>query len=63
MSEEDVQVKVNSKEGVFWKNARMTFEEKVKVGKVQAELDQICLDHCKKREEEDSKKVEEALKK
>lgn len=62
MSEENLQVELNSKEGQIWKQTLMQTEQQIEVGKVNAEIQEVVLEYCKKKVKEDQEKIEESLK-
>ena len=63
IEEKEIPVELNSKEGVMWKQTLMATEQKIQIGKIQSELDNVVLNYCKKKVEEDSKKVKQDLEK
>ncbi len=58
---EDIPVELNSAEGALWKQTAMQIKNKIAVGKIDAELNQVVLDYCEKKVKEDSEKVQKEL--
>ena len=54
MKSEEIPVKLNSQKGVLWKQTAEGIKQKIEVDKIQAELDQVALDYCNKKIEEDT---------
>lgn len=59
----DVDVVLNSKEGVMWKNVQRVYEGRVEDNKIQAELDEVILKYAKEKVDKDAEEVKKELEK
>lgn len=61
-NKEDIPVELNSPQGVLWKQTLMQAKQKIEIGKIDAELNEVVRDYCEKKVKEDQEKIEKELK-